>query len=81
LLHQGGRKYQIKGFCGTGAFAKLYKASIDGNSEETVALKVKDVSIIKIKPGFSFDSDVKFYSLRAGSKACISLGILHVPPA
>jgi checkpoint serine/threonine-protein kinase len=52
LLHQGGRKYQIKGYSGTGAFAKLYKAIIDGNTEETVALKVKDVSIIKIKPGF-----------------------------
>jgi hypothetical protein len=27
-------------------------AKFDGNTEETVALKVKDVSIIKIKPGF-----------------------------
>ncbi|KAK1680275.1 hypothetical protein QYE76_041123 [Lolium multiflorum] len=53
FIELGGRKYQIKGFCGTGAFAKLYKASIDGNSEETVALKVQ-------KPAFPWE----FYMYR-----------------
>jgi checkpoint serine/threonine-protein kinase len=41
LLCQGGRKYQIKGSPGTGAFAKVYKAAVDGIAEELVALKVK----------------------------------------
>ncbi|KAI5013090.1 hypothetical protein ZWY2020_028044 [Hordeum vulgare] len=41
VVELGGRKYQIKGFSGIGAFAKLYKASVDGNTEEIVALKVQ----------------------------------------
>lgn len=59
MLHQGGRKYHIKGSSGTGAFAKLYKASVDGNMEEIVALKVKHVPIVLIKPAFVLDSDFK----------------------
>jgi checkpoint serine/threonine-protein kinase len=41
FLCQGGRKYQIKGSPGTGAFAKVYKATVDGHAEDMVALKVK----------------------------------------
>ena len=47
-LCQGGRKYQIKGSTGTGAFAKVYKATVDSNAEEMVALKVSHVSIASI---------------------------------
>jgi hypothetical protein len=64
---QGGRKYQIKGSTGTGAFAKVYKATVDGNAEEMVALKVNNVSI-------------KHRSSFADSESPISLGILHVSP-
>uniref|UniRef100_A0ACD5U846 Uncharacterized protein n=1 Tax=Avena sativa TaxID=4498 RepID=A0ACD5U846_AVESA len=49
----GGRKYQIKGFSGTGAFAKLYKASVEGNPEQTVVLKIQ-------KPAFPWE----FYMYR-----------------
>ena len=49
---QGGRKYQIKGSTGTGAFAKVYKATVDGNAEEMVALKVNNVSIALVKLAF-----------------------------
>ncbi|NP_001132784.1 uncharacterized protein LOC100194273 [Zea mays] len=40
----GGRKYQIKGSTGTGAFAKVYKATVDSNAEEMVALKIQNPS-------------------------------------
>ncbi|XP_037484784.1 mitotic checkpoint serine/threonine-protein kinase BUB1-like [Triticum dicoccoides] len=48
VVELGGRKYHIKGSSGTGAFAKLYKASVDGNTEEIVALKVQ-------KPAFPWE--------------------------
>ncbi|WVZ91540.1 hypothetical protein U9M48_037697, partial [Paspalum notatum var. saurae] len=41
VIELGGRKYQIKGFSGAGAFAKVYKATVDGNAEEIVALKIQ----------------------------------------
>lgn len=37
---QGGRKYQIKGCAGQGGFAQVFKACIDSNPDEIVALKV-----------------------------------------
>ncbi|WVZ66035.1 hypothetical protein U9M48_015312 [Paspalum notatum var. saurae] len=42
VIELGGRKYQIKGSTGNGAFAKVYKATVDGNAEEMVALKVQN---------------------------------------
>ncbi|PUZ72190.1 hypothetical protein GQ55_2G373600 [Panicum hallii var. hallii] len=42
VIELGGRKYQIKGSTGTGAFAKVYKATVDGNAEEMVALKIQN---------------------------------------
>ncbi|KQK16072.1 mitotic checkpoint serine/threonine-protein kinase BUB1 [Brachypodium distachyon] len=53
VIELGCRKYQIKGCPGTGAFAKLYKAVVDGNAEETVALKIQ-------KPAFPWE----FYMYR-----------------
>ncbi|XP_066400068.1 mitotic checkpoint serine/threonine-protein kinase BUB1-like isoform X1 [Miscanthus floridulus] len=44
VIELGGRKYQIKGSTGTGAFAKVYKATVDGNTEEMVALKIQNPS-------------------------------------
>ncbi|GJN13114.1 hypothetical protein PR202_ga31449 [Eleusine coracana subsp. coracana] len=41
VIELGGRKYQIKGSTGSGAFAKVYKAVVDGNAEELVALKIQ----------------------------------------
>lgn len=52
LLCLGGLKYQIKGPTGTGAFAKVYKATVDGNTDEMVALKVNNVSTILVKVAF-----------------------------
>lgn len=37
---EGGRKYQIKGCAGQGGFAQVFKACIDSNPDEIVALKV-----------------------------------------
>jgi hypothetical protein len=59
LLCKGGRKYQIKGLTGTGAFAKVCKAIVDGNAEELVALKVKYVSIVVLKLAFLFCSTLR----------------------
>lgn len=36
----GGRKYQMKGCAGQGGFAQVFKAFIDSNPDEVVALKV-----------------------------------------
>ncbi|XP_066390849.1 mitotic checkpoint serine/threonine-protein kinase BUB1-like isoform X2 [Miscanthus floridulus] len=44
VIELGGRKYQIKGSTGAGAFAKVYKATVDGNTEEMVALKIQNPS-------------------------------------
>ncbi|KAG8099872.1 hypothetical protein GUJ93_ZPchr0013g36306 [Zizania palustris] len=53
VIELGGRKYQIKGSPGTGAFAKVYKAIVDCNTEELVALKIQ-------KPAFPWE----FYMYR-----------------
>ncbi|XP_062189776.1 mitotic checkpoint serine/threonine-protein kinase BUB1-like isoform X2 [Phragmites australis] len=53
VIELGGRKYLIKGSPGTGAFAKVYKATVDGNTEELVALKIQ-------KPSFPWE----FYMYR-----------------
>lgn len=37
----GGKKYEIKGCAGTGGFAQVYKAYVDSNPDDVVALKVK----------------------------------------
>lgn len=37
---KGGYKYQIKGCAGLGGFAQVFKAHVDGNPDDVVALKV-----------------------------------------
>lgn len=39
----GGKRYEIKGCAGTGGFAQVYKAYVDGNPEDVVALKVRKI--------------------------------------
>ncbi|CAN8270970.1 unnamed protein product [Cochlearia groenlandica] len=41
IIDIGGRKYQIKGCAGQGGFAQVFKAYIDSNPDEVVALKVQ----------------------------------------
>ncbi|KAH0865932.1 hypothetical protein HID58_083143 [Brassica napus] len=41
IIDIGGRKYQIKGCAGQGGFAQVFKACIDSNPDEIVALKVQ----------------------------------------
>jgi hypothetical protein len=45
LGNEGNTKYQIKGCAGSGGFAQVYKAFVDGNPEEVVALKVTIIHI------------------------------------
>lgn len=40
MIFQGNIKYHIKGCSGQGGFAQVYKAYVDGNPEDVVALKV-----------------------------------------
>lgn len=40
LMLEGGKKYQIKGCAGQGGFAQVFKAHLDSNPDEVVALKV-----------------------------------------
>ncbi|KAF5786088.1 putative protein kinase BUB family [Helianthus annuus] len=53
VIEIGGNKYQIKGCAGKGGFAQVYKACINGNADEVVALKVQ-------KPPFPWE----FYMYR-----------------
>nr|XP_027127429.1 mitotic checkpoint serine/threonine-protein kinase BUB1-like isoform X1 [Coffea arabica] len=49
----GGYKYQIKGCAGQGGFAQVFKAHVDGNPDDVVALKIQ-------KPAFPWE----FYMYR-----------------
>ncbi|XP_020692988.1 mitotic checkpoint serine/threonine-protein kinase BUB1 [Dendrobium catenatum] len=40
-LELGGEKYQIKGCSGVGRFAQVYKAFVDNNPDDVVALKIQ----------------------------------------
>ncbi|XP_042393422.1 mitotic checkpoint serine/threonine-protein kinase BUB1-like isoform X1 [Zingiber officinale] len=53
IVELGGCKYQIKGCSGLGGFAQVYKAYIDSNPDDIVALKIQ-------KPAFSWE----FYMYR-----------------
>ena len=41
ILFEGGRDYQIKGCAGQGGFAQVFKACVNSDPEEVVALKVR----------------------------------------
>ncbi|CAH1428764.1 unnamed protein product [Lactuca virosa] len=41
VIEIGGKKYQIKGCAGKGGFAQVYKASINNNADDIVALKIQ----------------------------------------
>ncbi|KAL6840688.1 hypothetical protein ACP4OV_029552 [Aristida adscensionis] len=77
VIELGGTKYQIKGSPGAGAFAKVYKATVDGNAEELVALKIQkppfpwefyiyrqlDMRISDIeRPSFGYAQEVHVFS-------------------
>ncbi|KAL8188767.1 hypothetical protein R6Q57_029787 [Mikania cordata] len=53
IIEIGGKKYQIKGCAGKGGFAQVYKACVNSNSDEVVALKIQ-------KPPFPWE----FYMYR-----------------
>ncbi|KAI8011109.1 Mitotic checkpoint serine/threonine-protein kinase BUB1 [Camellia lanceoleosa] len=53
VIEIGGKKYQIKGCAGQGGFAQVFKAYVDRNPDEVVALKIQ-------KPAFSWE----FYMYR-----------------
>jgi len=43
MASKGGIKYHIKGCAGQGGFAQVYKANVDGDPDDVVALKVMTV--------------------------------------
>jgi hypothetical protein len=43
MASKGGIKYHIKGCAGQGGFAQVYKANVDSDPDEVVALKVMAV--------------------------------------
>ncbi|KAL4318919.1 hypothetical protein GQ457_18G014660 [Hibiscus cannabinus] len=53
IIEIGGRKYQIKGCAGQGGFAQVFKAYVDNNPDDVVALKIQ-------KPAFPWE----FYMYR-----------------
>ncbi|KAF8043319.1 hypothetical protein BT93_A1610 [Corymbia citriodora subsp. variegata] len=53
VIEIGRKKYQIKGCAGQGNFAQVFKAHVDSNPDEVVALKIQ-------KPGFPWE----FYMYR-----------------
>ncbi|KAE8687790.1 Mitotic checkpoint serine/threonine-protein kinase BUB1 [Hibiscus syriacus] len=53
IIEIGGRKYQIKGCAGQGGFAQVFKAHVDSNPDDVVALKIQ-------KPAFPWE----FYMYR-----------------
>lgn len=40
MTSKGGMKYHIKGCAGQGGFAQVYKANVNNESDDVVALKV-----------------------------------------
>lgn len=41
MTSKGGNKYHIKGCAGQGGFAQVYKAYVNSDPDDVVALKVK----------------------------------------
>ncbi|KAL5573543.1 hypothetical protein UlMin_023140 [Ulmus minor] len=71
IIDIGGKKYQIKGCAGQGGFAQVYKAFVNSNPDEVVALKIQ-------KPPFPWE----FYMYRQldgriSSEARFSFGFAH----
>ncbi|KAL4585270.1 hypothetical protein LXL04_009886 [Taraxacum kok-saghyz] len=71
VIDIGGKKYQIKGCAGKGGFAQVYKACINNNADDLVALKIQ-------KPPFSWE----FYMYRQLDKRIpenerLSFGYAH----
>jgi checkpoint serine/threonine-protein kinase len=48
MILKGGKKYQIKGCAGQGAFAQVYKAYVNSNPDEVVALKVISILVFSL---------------------------------
>lgn len=47
-MFKGWNKYQIKGCAGQGGFAQVFKAHVDANPDDIVALKVsKEFALIE----------------------------------
>ncbi|KAI3765438.1 hypothetical protein L2E82_15471 [Cichorium intybus] len=71
VIEIGGKKYQIKGCAGKGGFAQVYKACINNNADDIVALKIQ-------KPPFPWE----FYMYRQLDKRIpenerLSFGYVH----
>lgn len=82
MMPEGGEKYQIKGCAGQGGFAQVFKAYVNSNPDDVVALKVIifcDTSLDGIQFTEILLHRIWIFQSRTDSKAAVSLGILHVP--
>lgn len=83
VLFVGGIKYLIKGCSGQGGFAQVFKAFVDSNPDEVVALKVTAIFLFFLLPRplffFNLKYAVIFFNILTDTKACLPLGILYVP--
>ncbi|XP_016472484.2 mitotic checkpoint serine/threonine-protein kinase BUB1-like [Nicotiana tabacum] len=67
----GGYSYQIKGCAGKGGFAQVFKACLDGNPDEVVALKIQ-------KPAFPWEFYVyRQLDTRIPERERLSFGYAH----
>ncbi|KAG8641442.1 hypothetical protein MANES_13G147400v8 [Manihot esculenta] len=71
IVKIGGKEYQIKGCAGEGGFAKVFRASVNSNPDDIVALKIQ-------KPAFPWE----FYMYRQldqriSTKQRSSFGVVH----
>lgn len=83
VILKGGKKYQIKGCAGQGGFGTVFKAYVNSNPDEVVAIKVL-LSFYSLPPmhSWTFLAGFRFISkILADTKACFPLGVLHVSPA
>ncbi|XP_052208011.1 mitotic checkpoint serine/threonine-protein kinase BUB1 [Diospyros lotus] len=71
VIDIGGKKYQIKGCAGLGGFAQVFKAYVNSNPDDVVALKVQ-------KPPFSWEFYIyRQLDKRIPDKERASFGFAH----
>lgn len=61
MVPEGGEKYQIKGCAGQGGFAQVFKACVDSNPDDVVALKVTIIYHTAFKMEFNLERSLHLF--------------------